>query len=393
MKPLKSILVRLLLIAFILLGTALSGRKAESVVFSKSIINQNKLIEDKLPCYPDSVASPIARKIDSVIQNSINFRKFHGSILVAKDNKILFEKTYGWADMRAKIEIDETSAFQLASVSKPLTATAILMLVDQNRLTLDDPVVKYIPQFPYRQITIRQLLNHTSGLPMYFWLAEHKWADKKAPGNQEMIDLMAEHNLPLFFTPGKKFEYSNTGYFILASIIEKVSGLTFGEFMKNNIFEPLGMNNTYVYSFGYDSLKPNHLYGYRKYSSRGYAKIPETVNDGVVGDKNVYSTIEDLYKWIYALNNGLLISKENLELMYSKGQTKRGCEVPYGFGFRIGLEQNEPIIYHDGKWNGFRNSIKQYPNDSLVIIALEHSSNPFVKGLVNKVKYTTLQEL
>lgn len=172
---------------------------------------------------------------------------------------------------------------------------------------------------------------------------------------------------------------------MLASIVEKVSGMSFNNFLKKNFFDPLEMKNSYVYSFDNDTLRKNQLTGYRLYRGWKHIKIGNTVNDAVVGDKNVYSTIDDLFKWTYGLNSGKLLSKESLDLMYQKGKTIYGRKVPYGFGFRID-RHNDNNIYHYGKWNGFSTALTNYLDDDLVIIVLEHTSYNSLKYLNKKIK-------
>jgi CubicO group peptidase (beta-lactamase class C family) len=260
------------------------------------------------------------------------------------------------------------------------------MLYEDSLIALDDTITQYFPEFPY-DMTIRQLLNHTSGLPKYFWLAEHEWKEEKPPLNVEMMTMFKEYDLPLFFPSGAIFDYSNSGYVVLASLIEKVSGMPYGVFIENNIFEPLGMDDSFVYRFGKDSIKSNQLNGYRVYRASRHKVIPGTVNDGIVGDKNIYSTTEDLFRWVSALNSGKLISMESLALMYSNGKTNRGRNVPYGFGFRISNTESGKVVYHHGKWNGFSTAINKYPDD-LVIILLEHSSYNSMNNLTKQIRAT-----
>lgn len=353
----------------------------------KSTLIQNEKTEQIIDVSNvDSSYQIAAEKLDSLFQSVHKNFDFHGSILVAKNDCILIHKNYGYAHFNPKTELNENSVYQLASVSKQFTAVAVLILYEKNELALDDSVCNYLPNFPYKNITIRQLLHHTSGLPMYFWLAEHKWKGKTPPLNSEMVEMMNEHKLPLFFYPGRKFDYSNTGYFILASIVEEVSGMPFGEFLNLNIFTPLNMTNSYVYRFGYDSIRENQIEGYRKYKHRWHIAIPGTVNDAVVGDKNVYSTTEDLYKWITGLNSGKIISKKTLNLMYTPGETSRGRKVPYGFGVRIRQNNAGKVIYHNGKWNGFNSALKHYLHENLVIVLLEHCSFNYPNYLTNKVR-------
>jgi CubicO group peptidase (beta-lactamase class C family) len=188
-----------------------------------------------------------------------------------------------------------------------------------------------------------------------------------------------------FFKPGRNFDYSNTGYFVLASIVEKVSGISFNDFVKKNIFDPLGMKNSFVYNYENDSIAVNQLDGYKLYRGWRHRRINRTVNDAVVGDKNVYSTSEDLLKWTVGLNTGKLLSKSSLDLMYAKGETVYGRKIPYGFGFRID-PKDEKTIYHHGKWNGFSTSLTQYLDDDLVVIVLEHTSYSGMTALNKKVK-------
>ncbi len=146
------------------------------------------------------------------------------------------------------------------------------------------------------------------------------------------------------------------------------------------------MSNSYVYRFGYDTIDEDQLYGYRLYRGWKHIKIPGTVNDAITGDKNVYSTVDDLFKWINGLNAGKIISKNTLDQMYTKGITKYGKKVPYGFGFRIDDKNEEKVIYHYGKWNGFSTSIKQYTDSEITIITLEHSNYRSMNNLNETVK-------
>ncbi len=374
----------LLLIFFVFNSFSVSTSVGVKYKNETTKVKVNKV--QPISSYPLSVTQNVSIKIDSVLKRIHKRQDFNGSILVAKNGKLIFSSEYGYADFSKKTKIDKSSAFQLASVSKQFTATAILILYEKGLIGLDDKVVKYFVDFPYEDITIKHLLNHTSGLPKYFWLAEHEWKNNKPPTNSEMIEMMAEYKLPLFFKPGSRFDYSNTGYFVLASIIEKISEKNYGDFLKTNIFEPLQMNNSYVYRFEQDLVNDNQLSGYRLYRRWKHIKIPATVNDAIVGDKNVYSTAEDLLKWINGLNSGKIISKNTLQEMYSKGETKYGRKIPYGYGFRINDKSSEKIIYHNGKWNGFSTSIKQYTDSDLVIITLEHSNYNSLNYLNTKVK-------
>lgn len=344
-----------------------------------------KVPDNSVVHYPKKATTKVRSKLDSLLKRIHKRHDFHGAVLVAKNKKIVYQNQIGTADFKKKTLLNNESVFQLASVSKQFTAAAIMLLQQRNQLKLTDTVNTYFPNFPYKAVTIKTLLNHTGGLPKYFWIAEHKWQQKKAPSNNEMMELLTTSNVQRFFKPGRNFDYSNTGYFVLASIVEKISGISFGSFLKQNIFEPLQMTHSYVYSFENDSIRENQLDGYRLHRGWRHVKIPSTVNDAIVGDKNVYTTAEDLFKWTQGLNSGNLLSKESLALMFTKGETIYGRKVPYGFGFRIDTKEKNSI-YHYGKWNGFSTGLTTYLEDDLVVIILEHTSYNALKSLNRKIK-------
>lgn len=380
-----TVIVVVLICSFILSDT-LESLKVDEQLSTKITAAQTKeehpvLIEE----FSEKETEKVSNKLDVLLKRINKRHDFHGSLLVAKKGKIVYNNQVGYQDFRKKELLNEKSVFQLASVSKQFTAAAIMILHERNQIKLTDTVNNYFPGFPYEGVTIKNLLNHTGGLPKYFWVAEHKWKQKKAPSNSEMMALLESSNVQRFYKPGRNFDYSNTGYLVLASIVEKVSGTSFSAFVKKNIFDPLDMNDSFVYSFEKDVVKPNQLDGFRIYRKWRHLKINKTVNDAIVGDKNVYSTSTDLFKWMLGLNNGRLLSKESLALMYAKGETIHGKKIPYGFGFRINTDtQNK--IYHHGKWNGFRTGITQYLEDDLVVIVLEHTSYEGIAALNKRVK-------
>ena len=366
-----------------------TDKLADTVSDTSSIKTTNLILTES---YPIDVTQKVSNKLDSLLQRINKRHDFHGSVLVAKNGKIVYNNQVGYADFRKKELLNKTSLFQLASVSKQFTAAAIMMLYERNQIKLTDTVNSYFPDFPYEGVTIKNLLNHTAGLPKYFWVAEHKWKKEKAPTNSEMMDLFASSDVQRFFKPGRNFDYSNTGYLVLASIVEKVSGSSFSTFVKRNIFLPLEMNDSYVYNIENKNVKNNQLHGYRLYKGWKHLKINNTVNDAIVGDKNIYTTSKDLFKWTLGLNNGILVSQESLNLMYTKGETIYKRKIPYGFGFRIDPKDNN-IIYHHGKWNGFSTGLTQYLEDNLVVIVLEHTSYNAISSLTKKVKTIVTENL
>ena len=380
-----SICLFLILSIFIIAFNNFDDTK-ENELLDKNI-KEDKLDKFSIPVqhYSKNSTKNVSHKLDSLL-NRINKRHdFHGAVLVAKNKKIVYQNQVGYADFRKKTPLNSESVFQLASVSKQFTAAAIMQLKEKSKLKLTDSVNAYFPDFPYKNITIRNLLNHTSGLPKYFWVAEHEWKENKPPTNKDLMEVLPISKAQRFFKPGRNFDYSNTGYFVLASIIEKVTGISFNQYLQKNIFEPLNMRNSYVYSYQNDTIRRNQLKGYRLYRGWKHIKIGNTVNDAIVGDKNVYSTLEDLFKWTYGLNSGGLITQESLDLMYTKGETIYGRKVPYGFGFRLD-SSDKKNIYHYGKWNGFSTALTNYLEEDMVVIVLEHTSYNSLKYLNKKIK-------
>ena len=386
-KYIKYAAVALIIIlsGFILSTNSIASKKEEVAKATPITALNEKEKSIIIERYPKSKTEKVSHKLDSLLQRINKRHDFHGSLLVAKNGKIVYNNQIGYADFKNKEPLNEASVFQLASVSKQFTAAAIMLLYERNQIKLTDTVNKYFPNFPYEHVTITNLLNHTGGLPKYFWVAEHKWKQEKAPTNSEMMALLASSDVLRFFKPGRNFDYSNTGYIVLASIVEKISGTSFNDFVKKNIFDPLNMKDSFVYSFENDNIRANQLDGYRLYRGWRHLKINNTVNDAIVGDKNVYTTSEDLFKWTLGLNNGKLLSKESLDLMYAKGETIYGRKIPYGFGFRIDTK-DQNTIYHHGKWNGFSTGLTQYQEDDLVVIVLEHTSYNAMTSLNKKVK-------
>ncbi len=389
--PFKKISILFLSVCSVVFFTFFSSpfQKNEDEVKNEVKKELSNITKTKLPItveyFPQETTKKVNHKLDSLLKRINKRHDFHGSVLVAKNKKIVYQNQVGFADFRKKEPLKEESVFQLASVSKQFTAAAIMQLKEKGKIKLTDTVNIYFPEFPYKNITIKNLLNHTSGLPKYFWVAEHEWKENKAPTNTDLMNVLPLSKAQRFFKPGRNFDYSNTGYFVLASIIEKVSGLPFNQYLKKNIFDPLDMKNSYVYSYQNDTVRKNQLNGYRLYRGWRHLKIGSTVNDAIVGDKNVYSTAEDLFKWTYALNTGKILSQESLMQMYAKGETVFGRKVPYGFGFRMD-RNNDKNIYHYGKWNGFSTALTNYLEDDLVVIVLEHTSYNSLKYLNKKIK-------
>ncbi len=351
-----------------------------AAISKKEIVSKSTKKEIEQIFYQDK-----AEDIDSILQAKSKNHYFNGNVLVAYKGYCIYNESFGYSDMLRRKKLENDDIFQLASVSKQFTAMAVMILKERNLLNYEDSVIKYIPEFPYPGITVRMLLNHTSGLPNYYWLVENHWHGNGAPNNEEILKMMAEHKLNLYFTPGRRWDYSNTGYIVLASIVERISQQSFAEFMKENIFDPLEMNNSFVYSSAENNEKKERLIGYY-YRGRRYRMIPETVNDGAVGDKGIYSTTEDLFKWDQALYNSNLVSEETMNESISTFKLRNRYEIPYGFGFRIRKRNNKKVAYHHGKWNGFRTSLFRYVEDTNTVIVLNHTSSSLNYSIIREIQ-------
>jgi CubicO group peptidase (beta-lactamase class C family) len=324
-------------------------------------------------------------KIDSFLNLHQKKYNFQGNVLVGHKGHVIYKKAFGYANPKTRTKLNEGAIFQLASVSKQFTAAAVMLLQQRGLLSYKDKVQKYIPEFPYEGITIQMLLNHTSGLPNYMWLLEHHWNKKMIPYNDDVIKLMAKHKLHLYFKPGTRFSYSNTGYVILASIVEQVSGTSYKKFLEGNIFKPLDMKHSFVYSPAIHKKPQKKISGFRAWG-RGYRSIPNTINDGAVGDKGVYSTVNDLFKWDQALYSNKLISEKNKKRAFNPLTLKNGYNYPYGFGFRLKTIDSSKVVYHYGKWNGFRTGLVRFVEDTNTVVVLNHTNRPGISKITKNIE-------
>jgi CubicO group peptidase (beta-lactamase class C family) len=331
-----------------------------------------------------AIAKSKALQLDLLLESVVKRRGFNGNILVAFKGKLIYHRSFGLADFKLKKKLSKESVFQIASLTKQFTAMAIMMLAEDGKLEYDDLVETHLPEIPYRGITIRHLLNHTGGLPNYMWLIENHWQHTKYPYNDDVISLLERHKPGRYFKPGTRFNYSNTGYVLLASIVEKVSGENFSGFIKNKIFIPLKMDHSFVYSRGKSDSIDQKVNGY--YLRRGRYRVNlETMHDGVVGDKGIYSTTWDLFKWDKALYSEQLVSRGTLAKAFTRLRLKNGYHWHYGFGFRIREFEGKKVVYHFGKWNSFQTCISRYIKDKHTIIILSNT-NPKLNLLEQNIR-------
>jgi len=306
------------------------------------------------------------------------------SFLVAKNGQIIYENYMGYANKRTDEKITKDTPLHIASVSKVLTATATLMLIDANKIKLDQKVNTIIKNFPYPEVTVQTLLNHRSGMKnyAYFTYENNNWDKKVTLTNQDIIKVMIEKEIPLESKSDTRFSYCNTNYAVLALIVEKVSGLKFPEAMKEMIFTPLGMNNTYVCEF--DKDRNNIIPSYKGNN----VEIGTDYLDGVYGDKNIYSTPRDLLKFDTARYAPFFLNPELLKKVYKGYSYESKGKKNYGLGIRmVEFEEGEPFFFHNGWWHGNTSSFINLRKEKVTIITL---SNKYTKKTYQSKKLASL---
>ncbi|MFT4023096.1 MAG: serine hydrolase [Flavihumibacter sp.] len=319
------------------------------------------------------------KTVDSVLQYLSERQQFNGSVLLAEKGKVLYQKTFGMADTSGR-PLTPQSAFNLASVSKQFFAMMAMMLHEEGKLDYDQPVQRYLPVFPYPTITVRQLMNHTSGLPEYFDIAGRHMTLLDTLDNNMALAYLAQYKPALVFQPGEKFEYCNTNYTTLASLIEVLSGTPCNVFFNERITRPLGMKNTYIYNLKMKNWPASRVFGFRYRNNR-----PELADllplDGIVGDGNIYSTAEDLYKWDQALYTEKLVKRSTLAEAFQPGRLNNGDSTDYGFGWMI----TGDTLAHSGSWAAFATYIERITNTKQTLVFLSNTDNGAACGYIQQV--------
>ena len=318
------------------------------------------------------------QQIDTLFKNMQSEKHFNGSILIGKQQQIIYSNFSGYADFPNKKRLNKSSQFEIASVSKQFTAVAVLMLYEKGKLNLTDTVQKFIPDFPYPNITIHQLLCHRSGLPDYFKFAEkyHK-NENYLMSNDSLLNMMRVYKPAPLEIPNKTFEYSNTGYAVLASIVERVSEMPFYQFVNQYIFDAVGMNDTYFYHYG-KSNSGNATTGHRN----NYKHYERDFLSGILGDKGVFTTTYDLYLWDKALYKAKILKPETLALAFLPKHNELSPCSNYGYGWRLSCDKyGNALIFHGGLWNGNNTLFIRRLSDETLIIIL---SNVYNRGFSGK---------
>lgn len=352
------------------------------------------------------LATP-AHTQDLTAQIQAIFRPYAGqdapgmAVVALRNGNVVFRGAYGLADLERRAPITAKTDFRLASLTKEFTATGIMLLVHDNRLRYDDPITRFFPDFPAygKQITVRHLLNHTSGLLDYEDIYAEQTRglpDDKIPQiHDDEILRMMEKQTTTKFPPGTRWEYSNTGYALLAMIIERTSGQTYPEFLRDRIFRPLQMNNTVAFVNGRNTV-PNRAFGYRRSKDgKGWEFSDQSPTSAVLGDGGIYTNIEDMAKWDAALRNHTLLSAAEMRAAITpvpfaaKGPHDEPAQ--YGFGWFVDPYKGHQRMWHYGETCGFLTSIQRLTNEGITVIVLANRIDIDPGALALKVVDLMLQ--
>lgn len=316
-----------------------------------------------LACYAQPSPAKLKKLVDSVVNSEMQKQRIPGlSIAVVKDGKVEYIKGYGFANLEHGILVKPETVFQSGSVGKQFTAFAIMLLVDEGKLGLDDRLTKFFPaaSLSWDSITVRNLLTHTGGFGDY-----PDDFDYRADYDEDSL-LRVITRVPLRFKAGERSEYSNLGYVALGLIIGKVSGMFYGDFLQERVFKPLDMNTARVISE--EAIVRNRAAGYRMDSAgvKNQRWVSPTLN--TTADGSLYLTAIDMAKWEAALNAGKLLTADSYKKMWSPVKLNDGSTYPYGFGWSIDTVNGKRILHHNGTWQGFESVIRRYPGGKLAVV-------------------------
>lgn len=341
-------------------------------------------LEDSLPKLSATYTTTKKRQIEGFFENNFGRGFENVSFLVAKNGQIIYEKYDGYADKENNILNSPETPLHIASVTKVLTAAAILKLIDAKKISLDQKLTTLFEGFPYPDVTIKTLLNHRSGMKKYNYFCDDKaiWGRDKTLTNTDLLNVIITKNIQLETKTDTHFSYNNTNYALLALVIEKVTKMKYAEAMKKIIFEPLDMKNTFVFDENTPKEKATPSYKYN------YVKYPFDFLDAVYGDKNIYSTPRDLLKFDLARNSPDFISKKLADQVFKGYSYESRGEKNYGLGIRMReWETGQKLFYHNGWWHGNTSSYINLRKENTVIIAL---SNKFTRNTFQMKRLSAL---
>lgn len=323
------------------------------------------------------------QQLDSIFTMLYAQNQFNGTVLIAEQGKVIFKKGYGYSNETTKQYNNTQTIFELASSSKQFTAAAIVLLKRQGKLNYTDKVSKYLPELSFwDSVTIYDLIRHTSGLPHFMQDMTRDWDKTRIANNDDVIRYYAARKDTLLFAPRSRHQYNNTNYALLASIVERVSGMDYADFLSENIFKPLKMKNTFVYNRRQHPGKINNYATGYVWAKKSFTKVTEEdpryndsavyFFDGVVGQAKVNSNVEDLYKWVTALKSNTFFTPAEFAEMTAVTQTTSGKNIPYGFGFDLSKAAGKFSFGHTGSWDGYISFIHHNMIKDRTIIMLEN---------------------
>lgn len=338
------------------------------------------------------VSKTTYNRIDDIFLNANRDQLFSGVILIAINGKPVYESARGFRDFEKKIPLRKTDIFELASVSKQFTAMIIMMLEEDGKLRFDDPLDKYIAT-PYPGITIRHLLTHTSGLPDYQEIMDKHWDKTRVAGNDDCIAYLNKYAPPARFKPGQAYEYSNTGYLLLASIAEKASGRDFIELCRTRIFRPLGMKDTDIRTNEQKAALKNLAIGHIHVGDRHVRADTFPSADYTIwlgnrkGPGRISSTADDLLKWDKALYNNALVHSNTLNQAFSPMKLNDGSYSAYGFGWMLYKDDKTgKIVLHTGDNPGYHTQIRRYIEKHITMILLNNNDSPAMDSILDGIE-------
>ena len=365
------------ILVFSLVLSSCGKNETESLVkdseLPENVLPQMRPLTDEEPKLSKEYINTTRQKVAHFYNKNWPRKSANGAFLVAKNGQIIFEKYDGLANFSKKDSITPTTPLHIASVSKVLTAAAVLKLVNANRLELDQKVNTILKEFPFPEVTVRMLLNHRSGLRNYAYFTDRNdgvWDRHKRLTNQDVLTLLATKNIGLESRTNTRFAYCNTNYAMLALIIEKVTAKSYKEAMSEMIFKPLGMKNTFV--FDYEKDKDRIVPSYKA----NRVEIGKDYLDEVYGDKNIYSTVRDLLKFDRARSRKDFLESALAKQVHVGYSNEREGEKNYGLGIRmINWKTGQNFYFHNGWWHGNTSSYITLPKEQVTIIALSNKMN------------------
>ena len=343
----------------------------KKVILVRSVLSQIALLGLTAAMCVGLALGQTAADVDALVQKAIDAKAVPAAgVAVVKDGKIVLTKGYGTADVEGGVMATENTAFQIASVTKQFTAVGVMMLVEKEKLSLDDALGKYLTDVPAkgRGLTVRSLLNHVSGIPNY--TEGGKLIPGKNYSKTEILDIVKD--MPPAFEPGTKWQYSNTNYFLLGMIIEKVSGKSYPDYMQKQVFKPLGMTSTVINTSG---LKITNAALGHKLDGGVWKTEKQDDPSQPFAAGAVVSTPKDMAKWAIAQGDTKLLKKSSWDEIWAPGKVGDGKPTSYGFGWQLGNVGETSYLNHGGGIAGFNSFIARFPNENVSVVVLVNSNS------------------